>query len=137
MTLARPPLVAFEHVRIQEGIHETEIAPSEIDAVMRLQTRYRGLCKRGHRSLQMRQYAGLVNLGTRVLEILPKIDQASHEAASGRTTLLWLLRHSGAALTRVRTSAGQEFKANGLMQLLIEVFLAEVDVLRRRGLLHS
>lgn len=96
----------------------------------------RGFCKRGFRSVSLAQYCGVVNLGERVLEIVPKIeDRISLE--SGRGTLLRLLRTADQFPAFRHLSAGQQLRNAQLLEVFIAALFDTITQIVRGGLLRQ
>lgn len=94
-----------------------------------------GFCARGFRSLKLAQFCGLVNLGDRVLEILPKAgEQLSY--AQSRRVLLRLLRMSPDFPLHQQSPAGQSHCAGPLLDVFIRAFFDEIASLMKGGLLR-
>lgn len=95
-----------------------------------------GFCERAYRSVRLAQYCGVVNLGGRVLEVLPKVG-SSTDPRIARSVLLRLLRVSR-GLDGFRVGAAhQHLESSPLLDIFIATFLDCVTVLLRGGLLRQ
>jgi 5-methylcytosine-specific restriction enzyme subunit McrC len=130
-------LTAFEHqsVPIEDASSETTITPQEADWLTALNDRRRGFCERGHRSVKLSQYSGLLTVGNRMLEILPKVDEAA-PAEECRGILLNLLRESRMFPAFRHLSASHHLRDAPLLEVFITAFFEEVTALVRGGLLR-
>ena len=71
-------LTAIEHesIPIIESPTPTSLTPAEAERLAVIGRQRRGFCELGVREVKLAQYCGIVSLGTRVLEILPKTQQS-------------------------------------------------------------
>jgi 5-methylcytosine-specific restriction enzyme subunit McrC len=88
-----PYITAFEHESIPIGDSQSgiSITPAEAEYLTYLGELRPGFCERRHRTVRLAQYCGVVSLGNRMLEVLPKTDEHSSPAEC-RGVLLRLLR---------------------------------------------
>lgn len=134
---ARPAfLTAYEHQTIAVRADDP-LALSQFEAqrLAVLNEQRPGFCTLGHRSVRLAQYAGLVNLGSRILEILPKVgDNDPAEACRG--TFLRLLRRAVDLPLSVQGAVGHDLRRQSLLDVFIGAYLKELLGLVRRGLLR-
>jgi 5-methylcytosine-specific restriction enzyme subunit McrC len=105
---------------------------SELDAqcLARIALARPGFCTRGHRSVRLAQYAGLVRLDGRILEVLPKVG----DTADGRGTALRLLRLAHDLPLHTQGAAAHDLRRDSLLDVFVQAFLEQVSALVRRGL---
>ncbi|WP_374601092.1 McrC family protein [Arenimonas sp.] len=84
----------------------------------------------------MSQFAGLVNLGSRVLEVLPKVGISS-DAPTDRGAFLRLLHAAKRVPIHSRGAVGHSVERRTLLGVFISAFLDEVALLARGGLLRQ
>ncbi|MFN8011319.1 MAG: hypothetical protein U0P81_07935 [Holophagaceae bacterium] len=135
--MAHETLTTYEHHTIPvggagKGFSLTSNEQSRLIDLSRLRP---GFCKQGFQTVQFTQYAGLVNLGSRMLEILPKVEEGAGDPASGRATFLRLLRLAHPRSVLIDGPAHHQLWKHPLLEVFIESFLAEVSRLVRTGLL--
>lgn len=133
-----PHVTALEHELIPitpEG-SEKSLSYAEAEVLMQLAEGRRGFCERRYRSVQLSQYCGVVNLGTRALEILPKVGPGD-DAARGRSVLLRLLRASSTHEAFEVLPAAQRLERATLLEIFISLFMDTVTTLVRGGLLRQ
>jgi 5-methylcytosine-specific restriction enzyme subunit McrC len=130
-------LTAFEHESIPVGGDEAQsgLTSGEADYLSALGQLRPGFCERGHRSVRLAQYCGVVSLGDRVLEILPKIDE-SRSAEECRGILLRLLRESEDFPLFRHLPVGQHVRRAPLLEVFIAAFFDAVTTIVRGGLLR-
>src|SRR5688500_17413142 len=100
---------------------------------MRLNERRPGFCERRYRSVRLSQYAGIVEMGGRVLEVLPKVSQSPppHEC---RGVLLRLLKASRAIPGMSEASIAQHVSSGSLLEVFINAFFETVLTQVKAGL---
>src|SRR5689334_5587409 len=76
------------------GIGEDGVDASEAAELARLNDSRPGFCERRHQAVRLSQHCGVVRIGQRALEVLPKID-GSDSAEGCRKSLLHMLRMVG------------------------------------------
>ena len=134
---ARPAfLTAYEHQTIAVRADDPlALSPFEAQRLAVLGQQRPGFCTLGHRSVRLAQYAGLVNLDGRILEILPKVgDNDPAEACRG--TFLRLLRRAMDLPLSVQGAVGQDLRRQSLLDVFIAAYLQELFALVRHGLLR-
>lgn len=133
----RPRFVtAYEHERLSVGSAATDaLSESEALHLHKLGQQRAGFCTLGYKSVRLTQFAGLVKIDGRILEILPKVgDNDSVEASRG--TFLRLLNHALDVPLFSGASVGHDLSRHSLLEVFIRAFLKEVSGLVRRGLMR-
>lgn len=122
-----PTLTAFEHQPIPVGGHVdgNGLSNSEADYLSFLSELRPGFCERGYRSVRLAQYCGVVSLGERMLEILPKVADLE-PAAECRGVLLRLLQQAEEFPLFQHLSAGQHLRHAPLLEVFISAFFDTV-----------
>lgn len=131
-------LTALEHdvLPISAEGSETSLSTAEAETLMALAETRPGFCERRYRTVRLAQYCGVVNLGQRVLEVLPKIGPAP-DAPRARGVLLRLLRAS-AVHDAVRVlPVDQALERSTLLEIFIAAFFDSVAAIVRGGLLRQ
>ena len=130
-------LTAFEHVAVpvDSAAGLGALSESEADHLCALSEQLPSLCTRGYRSVKLAHYCGLVNLGSRVLEILPKVGERD-SADESRGVLLRLLHASRDFPLHHQPSAGQAHRSAPLLEVFIRAFFDEVTRVLKGGLLR-
>ncbi len=90
----------------------------------------------GYQSVRLAQYAGLVGMGDRVLEVLPKIETGDGIPELGRGLFLRLLRLSRSLKMFTDANVVQDLRRQSLLDVFIAAYFDEVASLVRRGLLR-
>ena len=131
------PLSFFEHeeVAVAAGVGPDVLSESEADHLSWLGEQLPGFCTRGYRSLKLSEHCGLVNLGERVLEILPKVGE-NGDSAQSRGVLLRLLRICPDFPLYRQSAVGHAQRSAPLMDVFIRAFFDEVTSLMKGGLLR-
>lgn len=135
LQLASRTVTAFEHqpLAIAPRPSAAAVTDEECDLLSRLGELRPGFCDRGYSSIRLAQYCGLISLGHRVLEVLPKIEDSS-DASAGRGLLLRLLRAADDVPVFLHQATGHQTQSAPLLDIFISAFLDEVTTLVRAGL---
>jgi len=130
-------VTALEHERlpIGQGPPGASLTDEEAERLLVSNEQHPGFCERGYRSVTLSQYCGVVALGERVLEILPKVDERLPPEEC-RGILLRLLRHAGDIPLPLRAPAGQHLAHAQLLEMFIASFFEAVIGIVKGGLLH-
>lgn len=130
-------IACFEHSRLPITAFGDSVSLSEREAEVldRIADSRPGFCTRGHKSVQFSQYVGLVRLGDRVLEVLPKTE-TRETPASARSKLLRLLHLAGHIKVAPAGDSRQETDQSSLLEVFVSRFFDEVAVLVKRGLVR-
>jgi 5-methylcytosine-specific restriction enzyme subunit McrC len=96
-----------------------------------------GFCELGHRQVKLAQFCGVVSLGERVLEVLPKTHNRDVAAEDCRGVLLRLLRLSERFPYFAHLPAGQHMRRASLLEVFIAAFYQAVTTVIRGGLLRQ
>lgn len=134
----RQVLTVFEHesIAITDRADDASLSREEADRLFALNAERPGFCSPRHRSVRLAQYAGLVTLGGRMLEILPKVSREPGENERGRRLLLRMLRLARRVPLHRDEDARHELRRATLLEVFIEAFLAEVSDVVRAGLIR-
>jgi 5-methylcytosine-specific restriction enzyme subunit McrC len=127
-------LTAIEHESLPIG--EGGVTPTEAEYLTLLEKRMPGLMLRGVSSIQLSQYCGVINLGERTLEILPKVDDIN-ATEEGRGVLVRLLRESQELPSLMMIEAGHTLRHSSLLEVFIAAFFETVFEIIRGGLRHQ
>lgn len=129
-------ITVYEHRSLEVGDDPTaQITRAEATRLLSISQARRGFCTPGHRSVRLAQYVGLVNLGDRMLEVLPKIGADSDEGEC-RGTLLRLLRLALDLPVFSREAASHDLRRQPLLDVFVSAFLEAVMMLIRAGLMR-
>jgi 5-methylcytosine-specific restriction enzyme subunit McrC len=87
-------LTALEHqpIPVTSDGNGWSLTPDEAERLAQIGEQRPGFCEIGHRKVKLAQFCGVVAMGERVLEILPKTQDGSSTADECRGVLLRLLR---------------------------------------------
>jgi len=135
---ASASISVLEHDELLIGASATasSLTFAEVDQLSRIAEMRPGFCSRGVQRVRFAQYAGLVGLGGRVLEILPKVDSLTLPPERCRKILLRLLGLAE-GLRLIDTGDSEQGTCRmPLLDVFIASFFEEVANLIRGGLLH-
>lgn len=131
-------LTAFEHGEVPVQLERTADALSETEAarLSELARRLPQLCDRGHRVIRFGAFCGITSLGSRSLELLPKVDDRA-DPDQCRGILLGLLQRSRETTLFRQLQANQRLRSAPLLDVFIAAYFDEVSGLVRAGLLRE
>lgn len=141
-------MVLFEHEKLRVGTVRdgVEFTASHFDRISRWldRTGHPGLEVR-NRSIRATQWVGVLQVGTLILEILPKAEPRRHDAtvdrkalvARWRRVLLEMLSALKGFPLRTSERASIRLQSHSLLDLFYEAFTIEADKLLREGLVKT
>lgn len=132
-------LTALEHEAIPitaEGAGFS-LTPLEAERLAQIGEQRPGFCELGHRQVKLAQFCGVVSLGERVLEVLPKTQDRDVAAEDCRGVLLRLLGLSKRFPYFAQMPAGQHLRRAPLLEAFIAAFYQAVTTVIRAGLLRQ
>lgn len=144
--MASPPglapgrvLTALEHqpLPITADGEGWSLTPAEAERLAQIGELRPGFCDLGARHVKLAQYCGVVGLGERVLEVLPKVDDADTCAEDCRGILLRLLGRTDRFAHFKHQATGQHLRRMPLLEVFIATFFDSVTSLARGGLLRQ
>jgi 5-methylcytosine-specific restriction enzyme subunit McrC len=130
-------LTAFEHqpLPITPGGDASSLSEAEVEQLLWVADSLPGFCSRGYRTVKLSEHCGLLNLGGRILEILPKVGEHP-DATQGRGVLLRMLRVATDLPLHRQDTAAQTDRHAPLLEIFIRAFFEEVLLLLKGGLLR-
>jgi 5-methylcytosine-specific restriction enzyme subunit McrC len=91
-----------------------------------------------HRGVKFSHYVGVLQVGDLTIEILPKVDQfAKGDIEQWRSVLLEMLRYTRLLKVETVSKAPLLLSQQSLLDIYLNVFLAEVRKLLRKGLVKQ
>ena len=96
-----------------------------------------------HQGVKFSNYVGVIEIGDLIIEILPKADNnlnihtPEDVKTSWRNILLHMLKKSGLINVISLTNAHLRLKSSTLLDIYIDQFISEVEMIMRRGLLKQ
>lgn len=87
--------------------------------------------------VQFNEYVGVIQVGSTLIEVLPKADKYSDEKETWRSLLIGMLRTVSGFEIRSTSNANLKIKPNTILDLYFELFIKEVEYLVYRGLIKK
>jgi 5-methylcytosine-specific restriction enzyme subunit McrC len=132
-------LTALEHQSIPVSPEASgwSLTPAEVERLVQIGKQRPGFCEVGYRRVKLAQYCGVIGLGDRVLEVLPKTQDGASTEEECRGVLLRLLRCTGRIPQFQHQPVGQHLRRAPLLEAFIAAFFDAVTMLTRGGLLKQ
>jgi 5-methylcytosine-specific restriction enzyme subunit McrC len=132
-------LTALEHqpIPVTSDGNGWSLTPDEAERLAQIGEQRPGFCEIGHRKVKLAQFCGVVAMGERVLEILPKTQDGSSTADECRGVLLRLLRWTDRFPQFQHQPVGQHLRRAPLLEAFIGAFFDAVIRVMRGGLMKQ
>ena len=139
MAAAQDRLTVFEHqlVRVNENVGGFIFSA----AVFKAMQEFYG--EKGvpyfslhYKSVQFCEYVGVIQIGGTTIEVLPKADRSEDEL-SWRGLLIDMIRTVGVFQISAPSSSSLKIKPNSILDLYIDLFITELEMLIHRGLVKQ
>lgn len=88
-----------------------------------------------HKGVKFNQYVGVIQVGRKQIEILPKVDRLADEEDTWRGVLIQMLRMTSGIEAEATSSSHLKVLPNSIFNLYIELFIKECERLTHRGLI--
>jgi 5-methylcytosine-specific restriction enzyme subunit McrC len=136
---ASPSLTFLEHevIPITADGRGRSITEQEAERLAAVNEARPGFCERGFRQVRLAQYCGLVNLGMRALEVLPKVQSTETGPEHCRGILMRLLSKSQLYPHVMDLPAAQRLRQQPLLEVFISAYFDSVTAVLRCGLLKQ
>ena len=132
-----PTITVFEHQPLHQGERQDQLSVRELQALQQHYgdegVKYYRLI---HRGVKFNQYVGVLQVGRRLIEVLPKADKDDGEER-WRNRLIDMLRATGTLQVENTSSSQLKIKPNSVLDLYFELLIAEMEQLLHRGLLKQ
>jgi 5-methylcytosine-specific restriction enzyme subunit McrC len=136
--VAADALTVFEHGEIPVSTESSlsTLSADEASYLEELAIRVPRLCQRGHRTVRFGSFCGVTHVGSRTVEVLPKVDEHGPPEQC-RGILLGLLQRSRSSVVFRQLAVSQRLRHASLLDVFIDAFFDEVSRLVRSGLLRE
>jgi 5-methylcytosine-specific restriction enzyme subunit McrC len=128
-------LTIFENQKVRIGRADLDLSDSEAERLMQIGERRPGLCERGYGWVRVSGHSGILSLGKRTLEVLPKIGD-DEDPARSRHCLLRMLRTVRTFRLLKHLSVPHGLEKQSLLDVFIAAFLESVADIVRGGLMR-
>ena len=128
-------ITVYEHETLRVDRGEKKLTD---DMLLKLQTYYgeKGVpyFSLVHNGVKFCEYVGVIQIGSLLIEILPKADKKEANEDNWRKVLISMLRAVGVFDIQAPSSSTLKLKSNSILELYFEIFLNQVEYLVHRGL---
>ena len=90
-----------------------------------------------YNGIKLTEYVGVIQVGSLVIEVLPKIDKYESDSNIWRDLLIGMLKSVGAFNVKAPSSSSLSLKSNYILDLYFELFIKEVEYLAHQGLVKK
>lgn len=132
-------LTALEHqtIPVTPDGAGWSLTPAEAERLAQIGEQRPGFCEIHHRQVNLAQFCGVIALGERILEVLPKTQDGASTVEDCRGVLLRLLRWTERFPQFQHQPVGQHLRQAPLLEAFIAAFFDAVTTLTRGGLLRQ
>jgi len=132
-----PYITVFEHQSLRTDRGDQRLTEGQLEALQLFYGEegvpYYSLI---HNGVRFNEYVGVIQVGTAVVEVLPKADK-SNETETWRNVLISMLHTVGIFDIHAPSSSDLRLRTNSILDLYFEIFIKEVEYLLRRGLVKK
>ena len=131
------PITSFEHQKltVQAGGMSEEVLQSLEHYYGSAGTPYFDLI---HKGVRFNHHVGVIQVGSTVIEVLPKVDQLGVAGeATWKKVLIEMLRITQGIKARSTSESELAIKRNSILDLYTELFVEECETLSHRGLVKQ
>ncbi|UEG55036.1 McrC family protein [Mucilaginibacter daejeonensis] len=113
----------------------SRFSPAQVIAIRRLHTLTDGLYySLGDNSLTFKEHVGVIQINELTIEVLPKIDRDDIDGRKWHDILLQMLKECHFVDPHSAGNANLKLRANSVLELYFEKYIAELETLLHRGL---
>jgi len=133
-------ITVFEHETVRWDKGENRISEDQFKALQHYYGDGVPFFKLTYNGVQFNEFVGVLQVGTTLIEVLPKADNKSSTVADEikwRDILIGMLRAVGSFDIKSTSSSHLKIKPNTILDLYFEMFLKEVEYLLHNGLVKQ
>jgi 5-methylcytosine-specific restriction enzyme subunit McrC len=132
--MGRDLITKFEHEKLL--LKEQEVDEHLLETLQRYHgtkgTPYFSLI---HKGVKFNQYVGVIQVGRKQIEVLPKVDRLDNDEVNWRSVLMQMLRLTSGIEAKATSQSQLRVQQNSIFDLYIELFINECEKLTHRGLI--
>jgi len=133
-------IVVFEHEILRFDRGEKKITKDQFEALERYHGNGVPFYSLVYNGVQFNEHVGVIQVGSTLIEVLPKADKIPHSIAEDkrwRDLLIGMLRAVGSFDIKSTSSSNLKIKPNTILDLYFELFIKEVEYLLHNGLVKK
>lgn len=140
MSKIKENIVVFEHEILRFDRGEKKITKDQFEALERYHGNGVPFYSLVYNGVQFNEHVGVIQVGSTLIEVLPKADKIPHSIAEDkrwRDLLIGMLRAVGSFDIKSTSSSNLKIKPNTILDLYFELFIKEVEYLLHNGLVKK
>lgn len=140
MSLPKENIVVFEHEILRFDRGEKKITKDQFEALERYYGNGVPFYKLVYNGVQFNEHVGVLQVGTTLIEVLPKADRNPHsdeEDKKWRDLLIGMLQVVGSFDIKSTSSSNLKIKPNTVLDLYFEMYVKEIEYLLHTGLIKK
>jgi 5-methylcytosine-specific restriction enzyme subunit McrC len=130
-------LTVFEHEAIRFDKGEKRITKDQFYALQKYFGEGVPFYSLSYNGVKFNEFVGVIQVGTTLVEVLPKVDKADTTESNWRNILIGMLRAVGAFDIKTSSESNLKIKPNTILDLYFEMFVKEVEYLLHNGLIKQ
>ncbi|MCC9073564.1 McrC family protein [Flavobacterium sp. F-65] len=133
-------IVVFEHEILRYDRGEKKISKEQFEALERYYGDGVPYYKLVHHGVQFNEHVGVIQVGSTLIEVLPKADRkplSISEDNKWRDLLIGMLKAVGSFDVKSTSSSNLKIKPNTILDLYLELYLKELEYLIHNGLIKK
>lgn len=133
-------ITVFEHeaIKLNQEIGGVKFGKDKLEAFEKYYGEkgvpYFSLINKG---VRFNEYVGVIQIGSTVIEVLPKADKNETDDTKWRNILIGMLRAVGSFDIKATSDSSLKIKPNTILDLYFEMFIKEVEYLLHNGLIKQ
>ena len=137
MNKTKEHLTVFEHEAIRFDKGEKRITKDQFYALQKYFGEGVPFYSLSYNGVKFNEFVGVIQVGTTLVEVLPKVDKADTTESNWRNILIGMLRAVGAFDIKTSSESNLKIKPNTILDLYFEMFVKEVEYLLHNGLIKQ
>lgn len=137
MNKGKKYIQVFEHEALYTDRGESKINVQQLEAMqLHHKTKHVKYYTLVHRGIKFNEYAGVLQVGSLIIEVLPKSDRFNDKGV-WHNILISMLKTVGTLDIHASNDSSLNLKSNSILELYFELFINETERLLHKGLVKK